>query len=39
MSIKYVSLVKAMRNYYELEAKILQEEDHLEELTWMDCYY
>ena len=38
MSTKYISLVKAMRNIYELEAKTLQEKDHLEELTCMGCY-
>ena len=39
MSTKYGSLVKAMRNSYELEAKTPQEKDHLEELKWMGCYY
>ena len=39
MSTKYVSLVKAIRNSYKLEAKTLQEKDHLEEVTWMGCYY
>jgi hypothetical protein len=39
MSTRYVSLVKALRNSYELEAKTLQEKDNLEELTWLGCYY